>query len=73
MQGIRSKMMGLTSKTNHQDLRPAITELGVSLRTMNTNEPINRKEGDRKQAELEARNAKSYTSAIQILKGAARK
>lgn len=50
------------------DIRPAIDELKRSLNVMRTNEPINRREGNRPQADLEKENAKSFKGAIAILK-----
>lgn len=55
------------SKT-YQLLSPAIAELGRSLEVMKVNEPINRKEGNKAQAELEKDNATSYKAAIDRLK-----
>lgn len=49
-------------------IEPAVVELNIKLDTMRTNEPINRKEGNISQADLERENAKSYQTAIDILK-----
>jgi hypothetical protein len=48
--------------------RPAIAELLISLDTMKTNEPINRKEGKADQADLEKENAASFRGAINLLR-----
>lgn len=45
----------------------AIEALRVDLHTVKTNEPINRKEGNVGQANLERDNAKSYRMAIRTL------
>lgn len=50
------------------DLLPAIVELQNSLRTMKTNAPINEREGNYEQANLEKANARSYQAAMQLLK-----
>ena len=42
----------------------AINELGIHLHTMETNEPINRSEGNLAQADLEAEVACSLRAAI---------
>lgn len=49
-------------------MRPAIAQLQISLGTVTNNEPINRKEGDIGQADLEHENAKSYRAAISALR-----
>lgn len=46
---------------------PAIVELETALDTMTTNEPINRREGNIAQADLERDNARSFRSAIRVL------
>lgn len=46
---------------------PAIIVLQEALHTCENNEPINRKEGNLQQAELEAVNAAHYRQAIAIL------
>jgi len=56
------------SKKNYQLLSPAVAELSRSLEVMRVNEPINRKEGNKAQAELEKENATSYKAAIDRLK-----
>ena len=50
-----------------QNLKPAIGELMVSLNIMNTNAPINEKEGHFAQARLERTTAKSVKAAIGLL------
>lgn len=50
------------------DLSPAIDQLKASYDVMRTNAPINEREGNRSQAELERNNAKSYREAIKMLK-----
>jgi len=47
---------------------PAIAELKNALYVVKTNEPINRKEGNVMQAELEKANAESYKAVIDLLK-----
>lgn len=49
-------------------LGAAIDELSNSLYVVKTNEPINRKEGNKGQADLEKQNAKSFKAAIGVLK-----
>jgi hypothetical protein len=49
------------------DVTPVIAELTNSLYVVKTNEPINRKRGDIKQADLEKYNAKSFEGAINWL------
>ena len=46
----------------------AITQLEVTLRTLEENEPINRQQGNVDQAELEARNASEIRWALAVLK-----
>lgn len=48
---------------------PAISQLKNSLDVVTNNEPINRKEGDTQQANLEKTNARSFRAAIQHLQG----
>lgn len=43
---------------------PAIAELKIALDTVENNEPINRREGNMPQANLERRHAKSFREAI---------
>lgn len=47
---------------------PAIEALKVDLKTVETNEPINRKEGNTEQANLEHINGISYKAAIAELR-----
>lgn len=49
-------------------LGPAREELKIALNVMRVNEPINRREGDIAQANLERENAKSYKYALDRLK-----
>lgn len=49
---------------------PALNELNIALGTMKTNEPINRREGNLKQADLERNNAKSFEAAMKYLEKA---
>lgn len=49
-------------------MNDAINELTIALEVMETNEPINRAEGNTEQADLEARNSISLRKAIEILK-----
>ena len=51
-------------------MKAAITELEIALETMETNEPINRAEGNTEQADLEAANAADYRQALAVLKAA---
>lgn len=48
-------------------LKPAIAQLKNSLEVVQTNEPINRKEKNTLQADLEKRHAKSFKQAITVL------
>lgn len=52
------------------DLLPAMESLRISRNIMRTNEPINRREGNIAQANLERSNAKSYQAAMGILRNA---
>jgi hypothetical protein len=68
-------MINLTGKRRDKPLHytkglfsAAIAELKVSLDTMETNEPINRKEGNKAQADLEKENAADYRAAIRELR-----
>ena len=54
-------------KLHLKKMFPAIVELENSLGVLTTNEPINRKEGNIEQADLEKRNARSFRSAIRFL------
>lgn len=47
--------------------QPAVNDLGVTLATMKNNEPINRKEGNTKQANLEKDTASSVIKAMRVL------
>lgn len=49
-------------------LNPAIEQLKQALAVVKTNEPINRKRGEKAQADLERENGKSYRAAIEYLK-----
>jgi len=51
-------------------MKAAIAQLEVSLETLVTNEPINRREGNTEQADMEAVNASEIRQAIAILKAA---
>lgn len=51
-------------------MQAAITQLQETLRILEENEPINRKEGKIEQAELEAFNAAQIRWAIEVLKAA---
>ena len=49
-------------------MKSAITTLEIALETMENNEPINRKEGNEEQADLEAKNAAEIRQALHILR-----
>lgn len=49
-------------------MKSAITTLEIALETMKNNEPINRKEGNEEQADLEAKNAAEMRQALHILR-----
>ena len=51
-------------------MKAAINELTIALQTMETNEPINRAEGNIEQAEHEASNAADFRQALAVLKAA---
>ena len=51
-------------------MKAAINELTIALETMETNEPINRAEGNTEQADLEAANAADFRQALAVLKAA---
>lgn len=51
-------------------MNAAISELEISLETLETNEPINRKEGKIAQADLEAVNAAEIRQGLRLLKAA---
>lgn len=50
-------------------MNAAIAILEIALETAQTNEPINRAEGEIEQADLEARNAVDFIEALQVLLG----
>ena len=54
-------------KSRLKSMFPAIMELENSLEVLTTNEPINRKEGNIEQADLERKHARSFRSAIRFL------
>lgn len=49
-------------------MKAAITQLEISLAVLETNEPINRKEGHQAQANLEAQSAVEIKQALHILR-----
>ena len=49
------------------DVKPVLAELENSLHVARTNEPINRKEKNIEQADLEKYNAKAFEGAISLL------
>lgn len=51
-------------------MKAAITQLEISLDTLETNEPINREKGNSAQAELEATSAAEIRQALAILRAA---
>jgi len=51
-------------------MKAAITQLEISLETLVNNEPINRKEGNEEQADLEAKNAAEIRQALVVLNAA---
>lgn len=51
-------------------MKAAINELTIALETMETNEPINRAEGNEVQADLESVNAADFRQALAVLKAA---
>ena len=53
-----------------ETMTAAIEQLQISLDVLTTNEPINRKEGNTEQADLEARNAAEIRQAIAVLSAA---
>ena len=59
---------GITAKETQ--MKAAITELEIALETMETNEPINRANGNADQADLESENAADYRQALAVLKAA---
>ena len=48
-------------------MKAAINELTIALETMETNEPINRTNGNTEQADLEASNAADFRKALAVL------
>lgn len=48
-------------------MKSAITTLKIALDTLENNEPINRRDGNHEQADLEARNAAEIRAAIHVL------
>ena len=53
-------------------MNAAIAQLEISLEALENNEPINRKEGNEEQADLEAKNAEEIRQALVILTGSVR-
>lgn len=51
-------------------MKAAIIELERALNVAETNEPINRAEGNEAQADLEASNAAQYRQALAVLNAA---
>lgn len=49
-------------------MNAAINTLEIALSVMETNEPINRAEGNIEQADLELANATDYRKALDILR-----
>lgn len=49
-------------------MKASISQLEIALATMENNEPINRREGNIEQADLELANAEDYRMAIEVLK-----
>ena len=48
-------------------MQAAIVQLEISLKVLETNEPINREEGNIEQADQEAANAKEIREALVVL------
>ena len=48
-------------------MKAAIAELWIALEVLETNEPINRKAGNKKQAKLEAKSAAEIRQALKVL------
>lgn len=48
-------------------MQAAITNLEISLETLENNEPINRAEGNIAQADLELRNAREIREGLRVL------
>ena len=55
------------ARTKRPDWEPSIAQLRASLDNMRTNEPINRREGRKAQADLEKQNGASYNAVIKML------
>lgn len=53
---------------SQDEVKAAIAELDIAAQTCETNEPINRANGNSAQADLERSNARAYRGAIEILK-----
>ena len=51
-------------------MKAAIAQLEISLSALETNEPINRAEGNEEQADLEATNAADIRQALAVLAAA---
>lgn len=51
-------------------MKSAIVTLEIALETLENNDPINRKEGNFAQAELEASNAAEIRQALHVLRAA---
>ncbi len=51
-------------------MKAAITTLEIALEVMEANEPINRNEGNIKQADLEAKNSADIRQALAVLRAA---
>lgn len=49
-------------------MQAAIIQLEIYLNVLETNEPINREEGNIEQADQEAANAKEIRKALEVLK-----
>ncbi len=57
----------LKQHTKKNTMQTAINELTVALNTLETNEPINRTEGNIPQADLEVKNAAEIRQALAVL------
>lgn len=51
-------------------MRAAIAQLEIYLKTLETNEPINRNDGNIEQADVEAKNATEVRAALALLRSA---
>lgn len=60
-------MSDATKFNQKPDFGPAVAQLKINLDTMLNNEPINRREGNNEQADLELENAASFKAAISLL------